>query len=169
MRATVLIVEDNVDYQFICRTILEHVGYDVLQAWDGETGIRMAREFEPTLVFMDLALPVVDGVEATRRLKSDAVTRAIPVVALTACAGLDDQMRALEAGCNAYLVKPVTPARVVEEARRWALPENGEVSRASGDPHPPENAGAWCVTRSYCADDEMRPSAQRTASEGPRG
>lgn len=120
MRATVLIVEDNADYQFICRTILEHVGYDVLQAWDGETGLRMARERKPMLVFMDLALPVMDGVEATRRLKSDAATQCIPVVALTARAGLDDQMRALEAGCNAYLVKPVTPARVVEEARRWA-------------------------------------------------
>jgi two-component system cell cycle response regulator DivK len=118
MMATILLVEDNEDNQAIYSIILSHFGYSVLQAWDGEKGVKMAREHGPDLILMDLTMPVVDGLEATRMLKADPVTSAIPVIALTACAAAADQAAAVEAGCASFLSKPVEPRKVAEEVRR---------------------------------------------------
>lgn len=115
---TVLLVEDNADNQAIYRMILEHSGFTVLQAWDGEAGVRMAREHRPDLILMDVSIPRMDGLEATRVLKADPDTAPIPVVALTAHAMPEDRQRAFDAGCESYLSKPVEPRRVLEEARR---------------------------------------------------
>jgi len=119
---TILIIEDNEDNLVVYRTILEHVGYNVIEARDGEEGIRRATREHPDLILMDISIPKVDGWEATRRIKSDASTRSIPVIALTAHALEEDRERAREAGCDGYLAKPVEPRRVVEEVGRFLGP-----------------------------------------------
>ena len=118
----ILLVEDHEDNRNIYRTILEHYGYQVVIAMDGQSGIRLAREEQPDLILMDLSIPVVDGWEATRLLKDDAATRAIPVIALSAHALEEDRERAKEAGCDGYLAKPVEPRTVLAEVRRWLDP-----------------------------------------------
>jgi two-component system cell cycle response regulator DivK len=114
----VLLVEDDRDNRTIYRTILEHHGYRVVEAADGQEGIRLAREHKPDIVFMDISIAVVDGWEATAILKADPETAAIPTVALTAHALAMDRQKAREAGCDGYLAKPVEPMRVVTEVER---------------------------------------------------
>ena len=116
--ATVLIVEDSLDNRIIYRTILEHSGFIVIEAEDGATGVRLARERRPDMVLMDISIPVIDGYEATRILKADPATASIPVLALTAHAMAEDRIRAAEAGCDGYLAKPAEPKEVVSEVRR---------------------------------------------------
>ena len=115
----ILLVEDHEDNRNIYRTILEHYGYQVVLAIDGQNGIKLAREEQPDLILMDLSIPVVDGWAATRVLKGDATTRAIPVIALSAHALEEDRARAREAGCDGYLAKPVEPRKVLEEVARF--------------------------------------------------
>lgn len=122
---SVLLVEDNEDNRFIYSTILERRGFRVLEARTGEQGVEMAREHRPDLVLMDISLPVMDGLEATRRLKQDPATSEIPVIAVTAHAMAEDRERAREAGCNGYLVKPIEPSRVLAEVERLIGPGSG--------------------------------------------
>jgi CheY-like chemotaxis protein len=112
---SILLVEDNEDNRTIYRTILEHHGYRVLEALDGPEALRRAREDAPDLILMDISIPFIDGWEATRILKADHLTRAIPVIALTAHALDADREMAVTVGCDGYLAKPVEPRRVVEE------------------------------------------------------
>lgn len=116
---TVLIVEDNEDNLVVYRTILEHIGYDVLEARDGEEGVERAHDNHPDLILMDISIPKIDGWEATRRLKGDEETRDIPIIALTAHALEEDREKARRIGCDGYLAKPVEPRRVVEEVERF--------------------------------------------------
>lgn len=116
---TILLVEDHEDNRNIYRTILEHFGYTVLIATDGREGLRVARERKPDLILMDIAIPLVDGLQATRTLKSDPETAEIPVIALTAHALQEDRERAMEVGCDGYLAKPVQPRRVLQEVERF--------------------------------------------------
>ena len=108
MTATVLIVEDNARNRKLVRDVLGHAGYETLEACDGEAGVALARERRPDLILMDINLPGIDGVEALARLRADAATAAIPVVALTAYAMKDDRERFLAAGFDGYLEKPVS-------------------------------------------------------------
>lgn len=125
-KKTILLVEDNEDNLVVYRTILEHVGYHVIEARDGEEGVTRAREHLPDLILMDISIPKIDGWEATQRLKSDDATRAIPIVALTAHALEEDRQKAVQAGCDGYLAKPVEPRRVVQEVERFVgAPTNG--------------------------------------------
>ncbi len=119
---TILLVEDNEDNLVVYRTILEHVGYRVIEARDGEEGVARALEERPAIVLMDISIPRLDGWEATRRLKAEAGTAEIPVVALTAHALEEDRAKAMRAGCDGYLAKPVEPRRVVEEVERHIGP-----------------------------------------------
>jgi two-component system, cell cycle response regulator DivK len=118
MSKTVLLVEDNEDNQEIYRIILTHHGFSVLQAWDGERGVQMARFHCPDLILMDLTMPVIDGLEATRILKADPATAGIPIIALTAHGEAGDREAAEEAGCVSFLAKPVAPNHVAVEVRR---------------------------------------------------
>jgi two-component system cell cycle response regulator DivK len=118
MGLTVLLVEDNADNQEIYRLILTHHGFAVLQAWDGEVGVRMARHHAPDLILMDLTMPVIDGLEATRMLKADPATSGIPIIALTAHTEQEDQAAAAAAGCVSFLSKPAAPNAVAGEVRR---------------------------------------------------
>ena len=116
---TVLLVEDNEDNLIVYRTILDHVGYRVIEARDGEEGVARARADHPDLILMDVSLPKMDGWEATRRIKADEATRQIPIIAVTAHALDDDREKATQVGCDGYLAKPVAPRRVVEEVERF--------------------------------------------------
>lgn len=108
MSATVLVVEDNALNLKLVRDVLGHAGYRVLEAGDAERGLELARAGAPDLILMDVQLPGIDGVEALRRLRADAATASIPVVALTALAMKDDRERFLSAGFDGYLEKPVS-------------------------------------------------------------
>lgn len=122
MSQKILLVEDNADNLNIYRTLLVHYGYEVLEAENGEIAIRVARDSRPDLILMDIAIPVIDGWEATRRLKMDERTKAIPIIALTARAFEADRETAALAGCDGYLAKPIEPQRVVEEVERFLGP-----------------------------------------------
>ena len=117
-RKSVLLVEDNEDNLIIYTTILRFGGYRVVQARDGRAALEAARTVAPDLILMDVSIPYVDGLEVTRRLKSDPATRRIPVIALTAHALPSDRDRALEAGCNGYISKPAEPLAVLAAVRR---------------------------------------------------
>jgi CheY-like chemotaxis protein len=114
----ILLVEDNEDNQDIYRTMLEHFGYDVIAAADGEEGVRLAKERRPDLILMDVSIPLLDGWEATRILKADEATRHIPIIALTAHALATDRAKATAVGCDGYLSKPVEPRLVVQEVEK---------------------------------------------------
>ena len=122
---TVLLVEDNEDNLVVYRTILEHVGFKVIEARDGEEGVSRAKENLPDLILMDISIPKMDGWEATQRLKAYENTKAIPIIALTAHALEEDRQKALQAGCDGYLAKPVEPRRVVQEVERFVGPARG--------------------------------------------
>ena len=104
---TVLIVEDNEMNRDMLSRRLQRKGYEVLIAVDGEKGLEVARANMPDLILMDMSLPVVDGWEATRRLKADGALKRIPVIALTAHAMANDRQKALDAGCDDYDTKPI--------------------------------------------------------------
>jgi two-component system, cell cycle response regulator DivK len=115
----VLLVEDNEDNAIIYSTILRYGGFDVIQARDGLAGIDAARLRHPALILMDVSIPFVDGLEATRRLKADPATSDIPIIALTAHALASDQESAMEAGCDGYIPKPAEPRLVLAMVRRY--------------------------------------------------
>ena len=110
---TILIVEDNEMNRDMLSRRLERRGYKVLLAIDGEQGLEVVRTSKPDLVLMDMSLPVVDGWEATRRMKADDTLRGIPVIALTAHAMASDREKALEAGCDDYDTKPIELPRLL--------------------------------------------------------
>jgi CheY-like chemotaxis protein len=110
----ILLVEDQEMNRDMLSRRLKKRGYEVSIAVDGAEGLEKARAEAPELILMDMSLPVIDGWEATRRLKADEATRGIPVVALTAHAMSTDREKALEAGCDAYETKPVELPRLLE-------------------------------------------------------
>jgi two-component system cell cycle response regulator DivK len=109
----ILLVEDNEMNRDMLSRRLQRKGYDVLIAIDGEQGVAMARAEQPDLILMDMSLPVLDGWEATRKLKADPSVAAVPVIALTAHAMAGDQERCVAAGCDDYDTKPVDLARLL--------------------------------------------------------
>lgn len=111
----ILLVEDNELNRDMLSRRLQRRGYEVSAAVDGGEGLDLARSERPDLILMDMSLPVVDGWEATRRLKSDPALRSIPVIALTAHAMAEDRAKALTAGCDDYDTKPVDLTRIVEK------------------------------------------------------
>jgi CheY-like chemotaxis protein len=114
---TVLIVDDFDDNRQMYAEFLTYSGYRVLEASNGAEALAQATEHVPDLVVMDLSLPVLDGWEATRRLKRDARTRHIPVVALTGHALEGHSQGAREAGCDAFLAKPCLPDKLLETVK----------------------------------------------------
>jgi two-component system cell cycle response regulator DivK len=111
--AKILVVEDNeLNRDMLCRR-LEKAGFEVIWALNGEEALQKAQTENPHLILMDMSLPVMDGWEATRRLKAGAATRSIPVIALTAHAMVEDLNSTLEAGCDDYDSKPVDFKRLL--------------------------------------------------------
>jgi len=114
----VLVVDDFADNREMYSEYLSFSGYDVIEAKNGKEAIEAAQERLPDIIIMDLSLPVMDGWEATRRLKADDRTRGIPVVALTGHALAGHSKGAKEAGCDSFLAKPCLPDQLVTEIRR---------------------------------------------------
>lgn len=114
----VLVVDDFAAGRDLSAEYLTYRGYDVATAADGAQAIERAREFLPDAILMDLSLPEVDGWEATRRLRADERTKAIKIIALTAHALETEKERALEAGCDEVVTKPVVPRELEEVVRR---------------------------------------------------
>jgi CheY-like chemotaxis protein len=109
----ILLVEDNEMNRDMLSRRLERKGFTVVLALDGQQGVEMATLQQPDLILMDMSLPVLDGWEATRQLKTDPKTRAIPIIALTAHAMPEDERKAREAGCNDYDTKPIELPRLL--------------------------------------------------------
>jgi two-component system, cell cycle response regulator DivK len=123
--AKILYVEDNEDNVYMLTRRLERSGFEIVVARDGEQGVAIAQAEQPDLILMDLSLPVLDGWEATRRLKAAAETQAIPVIALSAHAMPGDREKALAAGCDDYDSKPVKLPGLLAKIRAL-LPEGTE-------------------------------------------
>ena len=103
----ILIVEDNDKNLKLVRDVLQHQGYQTIEAGTGEDGVRLARERHPALVLMDIQLPGIDGIEALNQLRADPTTRAIPVMAVTASVMTHDRKRIMTAGFDGYQTKPI--------------------------------------------------------------
>lgn len=111
-RTTILIVDDDADQHTVCGVFLEHAGYAVLHAFDGQEGVQMARAHGPALVLMDIRMPRVDGIAARRALAADPATARIPVVAVSADVLTWPEVRAMQEGFAAYLPKPCNLGRI---------------------------------------------------------
>ncbi len=109
----ILLVEDNELNRDMLSRRLQRKGYEVIVAVDGEQGVNASRAESPDLVLMDMSLPVIDGWEATRRLRAEEATRGLPIIALTAHAMPGDERKALEAGCDDYDTKPIDLPRLL--------------------------------------------------------
>jgi two-component system, cell cycle response regulator DivK len=119
MTQVILVVEDNERNLKLLRVVLEHAGYDVQAARTAEEGIALAVNDPPDLVLMDLQLPGIDGTEALRRLRESPQTADVPVVAVTAQAMKRDRERALRAGFNGYVEKPISVSAFPDQVRRF--------------------------------------------------
>ena len=114
----ILYVEDNEDNIFMLKNRLTRAGFTMIIATDGAQGVAMASSERPDMILMDLSLPVIDGWEATRRVKADDATRSVPVIGLTAHAMAGDREKAIEAGCDDYDTKPVELDRLIGKIER---------------------------------------------------
>lgn len=115
-RAKILVVEDNLDNRRILVYRLKRIGeFDILEASNGQEGLSLVETERPDLIFMDLKMPIMDGWEATRRIRNLEGGKAIPIIALTAQAMAGDEQKALAAGCDDYVAKPIVDPEVVKE------------------------------------------------------
>jgi two-component system, cell cycle response regulator DivK len=117
MRRCILVVEDQLDNRLILRDCLGNAGYELLEAENGAEALTMVARQRPDLILMDIQLPVMDGYEATRRLKADPATKSIPIIVVTSYALSGDEAKAREAGCDAYVSKPYSPRQLLGTRR----------------------------------------------------
>ncbi len=117
MNKRILVVEDTEDNRQIMRDLLTGAGYDLIEAVDGAEGVAAAQRERPDLILMDIQLPVMDGYEATRRIKADPATKHIPIIAVTSYALSGDETKAFAAGCNGYVAKPFSPRLLLGKVR----------------------------------------------------
>ena len=116
---TILIIEDNVQNQYLMQYMLETEGYAVTLATTGIEGIHCAATEKPDLILMDIQLPGMDGLEVTRRIRSDEKGDPVPIVAVTSFAMAGDREKALDAGCTGYIEKPINPETFLKEIEKY--------------------------------------------------
>src|SRR5204863_1383816 len=119
MSKKILVVEDTQNNRRILNDLLTNAGFEVVEAVDGEKGVAMAAELKPDLILMDIQLPLVDGYEATRRIKANPDLKAIPIIAVTSYALSGDEAKALAAGCDGYFAKPFSPRVILAKIREF--------------------------------------------------
>ena len=119
MSKRILVIEDHEDNRRILRDLLTSAGYEPIEAVTGEEGVNLAESHRPDLILMDIQLPGLDGYEATRRIKANPALRQIPVIAVTSYALSGDEVKAKEAGCDAYVTKPFSPRALLAKIREY--------------------------------------------------
>ena len=119
MSKTVLIVEDDPKSLMLVRDLLQISGYTILEATNGKRGVELAKGKKPDLILMDIQMPVMDGLKASRILKADEGTKDIPIVALTASAMKEDEMKILEAGFDGYITKPLDTREFLKKVAEY--------------------------------------------------
>lgn len=123
MAPKILLVEDNEMNRDMLSRRLQRKGFEIVIAVDGQQGVDMAKSESPQLILMDMSLPILDGWEATRQIKSNPVTKAIPLIGLSAHAMESDKQRAMESGCDDYDTKPVEFGRLMEKIGKFIKAE----------------------------------------------
>ncbi|MDH3809743.1 MAG: response regulator [Desulfuromonadales bacterium] len=119
MKQTILVIEDQEDNRRIFWDLLTSVGYDVIEAVNGIEGVSAAETQNPDLIIMDIQLPGIDGYEATRRIKANPNLQKIPIIVVTSYALSGDDVKAFEAGCDAYVAKPFSPRELLAKIREY--------------------------------------------------
>jgi two-component system cell cycle response regulator DivK len=119
MGETILIIEDNEQNLYLMRFLLEKNGFSVTEATDGEKGVKMAKETKPHIILLDIQLPEMDGYAVARELRSDTSLNGIPIIAVTSYAMVGDRERAIEAGADGYIEKPINPEKFVEQIKLY--------------------------------------------------
>lgn len=119
MSKLILVVEDQEDNRRILRDLLTNSGYDVIEAVNGLEGVNSVETHRPDLILMDIQLPGIDGYEATRRIKSNTHLKKIPIIVVTSYALSGDDLKAFEAGCDAYVTKPFSPRKLLAKIRKY--------------------------------------------------
>jgi two-component system, cell cycle response regulator DivK len=119
MAKCILVVEDQEDNRQILRDLLASAGFEMIEAIDGEAGVAAATSQRPDLILMDIQLPIMDGYEATRRIKANPELNAIPIIAVTSYALSSDEGKALAAGCDAYIAKPYSPRQLLAKVKEF--------------------------------------------------
>jgi two-component system cell cycle response regulator DivK len=122
MSKRILVIEDQEDNRKILRDLLMSADFEVFEAEDGEEGVAAAAAQRPDLILMDIQLPLLDGYEATRRIKADPALRAIPIIVITSYALSRDDEKARAAGCDAYFSKPFSPRQLLAKVREYLSP-----------------------------------------------
>jgi two-component system, cell cycle response regulator DivK len=120
MTKRILVVEDQEDNRQILRDLLAHAGYEVVEVDNGEEALPAAAEHRPDVILMDIQLPLLDGYEATRRIKADPALKHIPIIVVTSYALSGDEAKARTAGCDAYVAKPFSPRALLEKIRQFS-------------------------------------------------
>ncbi len=121
MRATILIIEDNEQNLYLATFLLAQDGYEIVQARSGPEGIALAARVQPDLILLDIQLPEMDGYAVARALRQTPSLKDVPIVAVTSYAMVGDRERVLEAGCNAYIEKPINPDTFKSEIERHLI------------------------------------------------
>ena len=119
MKNKILVIEDNEDNRRIVRDLLTSAGYEVIEAVTAQEGVTAAETQDPELILMDIQLPDFDGYEATRRIKASPALSPIPIIAVTSYALSGDDVKAFEAGCDAYVTKPFSPRELLAKIREY--------------------------------------------------
>jgi two-component system cell cycle response regulator DivK len=119
MSKRILVVEDHEDNRQILRDLLSSGGFDMIEAENGAEAIAAAEANRPDLILMDIQLPIVDGYEATRRIKANPVLKAIPIIVVTSYALSGDEEKARRAGCDDYVTKPFSPRELLAKIRQY--------------------------------------------------
>ncbi|OQX94475.1 two-component system response regulator [candidate division KSB1 bacterium 4572_119] len=115
----ILLVEDNEENRYLISFILEKNGYEVIIAENGQTGFEMALGEKPDLILMDIQLPDINGLEVTKKIRTSKINGSIPIIAITSYAMIGDREKALEAGCNGYIEKPINPETFMNELKKF--------------------------------------------------
>jgi two-component system cell cycle response regulator DivK len=119
MTKRILVVEDQEDNRQILRDLLGSVGFEMIEAGDGQEALVQVAKQRPDLILMDIQLPIMDGYEATRRIKSDPATKSIPIIVVTSYALSGDEGKARAAGCDAYVTKPYSPRQLLAKVKEF--------------------------------------------------
>jgi two-component system cell cycle response regulator DivK len=119
MSKCILVVEDQLDNRQILRDLLGNAGYELIEAENGEEALKAVVRQRPDLILMDIQLPIMDGYETTRRIKSNGDLKSIPIIAVTSYALAGDDAKAFAAGCDAYVTKPYSPKLLLAKIREY--------------------------------------------------